>query len=306
MYIDVAELWDFYKRPLGHTVRRLLGGRLRSYWRHVEGETVIGLGYATPLLGSFRGEARRLGALMPVGQGAMVWPATGDSMTALVDAEALPLPNGTVDRLIVLHCLEHVERVQPVLREFTRVLSDQGRLMLIVPNRSGVWARVDRTPFGFGRPFSRQQLENLTREANLEPVACHFALHMPPVDKSLVLRSAVAFERVGARIWPGVAGVMMLEATRHRGPVMAPTAKAPALGELVRLPIVRPAGARIGGVSPGALLEHEHGLFAENVLQPERPVDRQSPAGRVERDGLLHVGADDGDEVNEIGDRAQV
>ena len=48
MQLDVTELRDFYRRPLGQIVRRLLLHRLRARWRHLEGQTVIGLGFASP------------------------------------------------------------------------------------------------------------------------------------------------------------------------------------------------------------------------------------------------------------------
>jgi len=246
MFLDVGELWSFYDQPLGHTVRRLLGTRVRSRWRHIEGETLIGLGYAAPVLGSFRGEARRIGALMPAPQGAVVWPARGDSMTAIVDIESLPLPDASVDRLIAMHCLEHAERVQPVLRELWRVLAPEGHALIVVPNRTGIWARVETTPFGHGRPFSRGQIEQLLREAMLNPVGCSYALHMPPIERKMVLRSAVAIERIGASVWPGIAGVMMIEARKE---IVKPAGSAKAeakLGRLVTIPgirVVQPGGA---------------------------------------------------------------
>ena len=36
-----------------------------------------------------------------------------------------------------------------------------GRLLIVVPNRRGVWARSDTTPFGHGRPYSRSQITHL-------------------------------------------------------------------------------------------------------------------------------------------------
>ena len=63
-----------------------------------------------------------------------------------------------------------------------RVLSPEGRLMLVVPNRRGVWARLDNTPFGQGRPYSRRQLEVLVRDALFTPLDLSGALYLPPVD----------------------------------------------------------------------------------------------------------------------------
>ena len=57
---DVTELMEFYARPLGGMVRRILAHRIRARGRRVPGATVIGLGFATPYLGSFRAEAGRL------------------------------------------------------------------------------------------------------------------------------------------------------------------------------------------------------------------------------------------------------
>src|SRR5262245_16810184 len=57
MQLYVADLRDFYATPLGQVVRRLLGQRIRTRWRGRIPGTMIGLGFATPYLGAYRGEA---------------------------------------------------------------------------------------------------------------------------------------------------------------------------------------------------------------------------------------------------------
>ena len=250
MFIDAGELWDFYNRPLGHTVRRVLGTRVRARWRHIEGQTLIGLGYASPFMGSFRGEVRRLGAVMPAGQGAVVWPTTGDSMTVIAGEDALPLSDASVDRLLVAHCLEFTEGVRPLLREIWRVLAPEGRAMFIVPNRRGVWARIDSTPFGQGRPYSRGQLERLLEQAMLTPIDCWWALHWPPVERQIVMRSAVTIERLGARAWPGFGGVMLLEASKELAAPIGKGASVRRISDLVTVP----EGAAVGQTGRDAAL----------------------------------------------------
>src|SRR5690242_1640967 len=100
MHPDVVELRDFYARPLGGMVRRLLAHRIRMRWRRVGGSTLIGLGFATPYLSAFRGEALRLGAFMPASQGALVWPASGPLGAVLVEEANFPLPDASVDNLL--------------------------------------------------------------------------------------------------------------------------------------------------------------------------------------------------------------
>ena len=38
---------------------------------------------------------------------------------------------------------------------------------------------------------------------------------MPPLDRQWLLRWATMFERVGARLWPGFAGVIIVEARKE-------------------------------------------------------------------------------------------
>ena len=152
MLLDVDDLVEFYATPLGQTVRRLLTHRIRARWRGLQQSTLVGLGYATPYLGAFRGEAQRIGALMPDSQGAVRWPREGPSHSVLVDDDRLPLADGSVDRLLVVHCLEVAESTRHFLREMWRVLAPEGRVILIVPNRRGVWARRPRSTISPARP----------------------------------------------------------------------------------------------------------------------------------------------------------
>lgn len=222
MNFDVGELREFYAQPLGLMVRRLLAHRIRARWRRLQGETLIGLGFTTPYLGTFRGEALRVGAFMPAAQGALVWPHVGPTASVLVDEEHLPLPDNSVDRLLAVHCLETADRPRALLREVWRVLSPQGRLLLIVPNRRGVWARLDHTPFGQGRPYSRTQLEQLLSDSMFTPFDWSAALFVPPIEWPLVMRSAIAFERMGTRLSRGLGGLIIVEARKE---LTAPIAK---------------------------------------------------------------------------------
>jgi len=233
MQLDVSDLNEFYATALGQTARRLLAHRIRARWRGVSGTTLIGLGYASPYLGAFRGEARRVGALMPETQGALIWPKNAPTQSVLVEEDRLPLADGSVDRLLVVHCIEVAERGRSLLREIWRVLTPEGRLMLVAPNRRGVWARLDNTPFGQGRPYSRRQLEALLVEAMFTPLDWGGALYLPPFGRKMLLRSATAWERLGAALSPAFAGVIIAEARKELVAPIGKPAKARALRGLV-------------------------------------------------------------------------
>lgn len=232
MHHDVAELRDFYASPLGQVVRRHITRRVRAHWASAKGDRLVGLGYATPYLAGFRREAALAAALMPAGQGALVWPREGGVLTALAEEDKLPLADASVDKLLAVHSLEVGERVRPMLREMWRVLAPRGSLLMVVPNRRGLWARIETTPFAQGRPYSRRQLERLLTDALLTPVEWGSALYFPPIDRKLNLRSAGAFDRIGRRLTPGLAGVVIVEAKKDVEAVIGKLARAPVVGEV--------------------------------------------------------------------------
>ena len=116
MELDVVDLRDFYQTPLGLTVRRIVGGHVRARWRGMHGGMVVGLGYGVPYLGPFRNEVTRVAALMPETQGALVWPAAGPLLSVLVEDRHLPLPDNSVDRLLLVHSLEATDRPATLLQ----------------------------------------------------------------------------------------------------------------------------------------------------------------------------------------------
>jgi SAM-dependent methyltransferase len=215
MALDITDLRSFYASPLGETARRLVGGLLIRRWCAVAGLSVAGLGYATPYLDLFRGQPLRLLALMPAEQGVVNWPASGASASALVDDSMLPLPDASVDRILLAHALENAEHPRELLEEVWRVLTPGGRLIVIAPNRSGLWARLDTTPFGHGRPYSRGQLLDLMRETLFSPIYWSEALYTPPLERAVMLRLAPAIESVSSKLSLPGAGVIVVEATKQ-------------------------------------------------------------------------------------------
>ncbi|MFK8252861.1 class I SAM-dependent methyltransferase [Ancylobacter terrae] len=215
MFPDVVDLRSFYAQPLGIVTRRLVSRAVRARFNDVRGLSLLGIGYATPYLGVFREECERALAFMPAAQGVTRWPSAAPTLAALVDETELPLPNATVDRVIAVHLLEMTPNADEVLREVWRVLAPGGRLLCVVPNRRSVWARADTTPFGHGRPFSRGQITALLRETLFTPVGWGEALYIPPVPRPWFLRSAIAWERLGAGLSLPFAGVHIVEATKQ-------------------------------------------------------------------------------------------
>ena len=308
MHQDIGELLAFYDGAMDTHVRRLISARIRAAWPNVSGMTVMGLGYATPYLSPFRKEAYRLGALMPAEQGARAWPSDGVLRTIAVEEDMLPLPDASVDRFLAVHAIEMSDGVKRTLREIWRVLKPEGRALIIVPNRRSIWARREITPFGQGQPFSRSQLEQLISGGMFAVESCSYALATPPIELRLAWRYAPTLERVGLKVWPAFAGVIILEATKQVSASL-PKGRLQAVGGRLR-PVAAVSGQRQRpgywrqGLSTAANApgQQEHSLIADQVLQDVRNAKANPLAVAVEGHAPLDACIDEIAQRNEIAD----
>jgi SAM-dependent methyltransferase len=238
---DVVDLREFYGTPLGLTARRLLRRRIRQVWPALTNLRLLGLGYAVPYLRPFREEVERTLAVMPAPQGVIHWPDEGPSLVTLADDIELPFADGSLDRVLIVHGLETAENARLLLREAWRVLAPTGRLLAVVPNRTGLWARFENTPFGHGHSFTPPQMSNLLREAMFSPVQSGQALYFPPTRRRIMIRAAAWWEDAGLRFWPHFGGVLLVEAEKQ---VYAPGGGARrAVAVRVRRPALMPGTA---------------------------------------------------------------
>lgn len=220
MHLDVQDLREFYYRSaLGRAAQTAVRGQLVALWPEAKGLSVAGFGFAVPLLRPYLAEARRVVALMPGPQGVMPWPAGMPNVSVLCEETLWPLETGHVDRLVVLHGLETSERPSAVLEEAHRVLGPGGRAMFVVPNRAGLWSRSDRTPFGYGRPYSLGQLEAQLEEHDFVAERHAAALFTPPSARRFWMKSGPMWEQMGRRMHTVLAGgVLLVEAAKRHPP----------------------------------------------------------------------------------------
>lgn len=215
MYTRAVDLKEFYAGLQGLVVQRVIRQRVRELWPSVKGERVIGVGYAAPYLRSFIDEAERVGCLLPMQQGAIAWPSNGKGLVSVCDESALPLETSSVDRLFVIHTMNSAESMSLLLEEAWRVLKGQGRLLMVLPNRSGMWARVDNNPFGSSTPYSMGQIRHWLKEHRFVSEWEGRALFFPPTSSRLVLATARMWESVGGNLFEACGGVNIVEASKQ-------------------------------------------------------------------------------------------
>jgi hypothetical protein len=73
-----------------------------------------------------------------------------------------------------------------------------------------LWARAEHTPFGHGRPYSRQQLEKLLVHESFRICRREQMMHFLPLQNRMLLRLAGFCEALGRRglsLFPGLIAV---------------------------------------------------------------------------------------------------
>lgn len=239
---DVKRLIAFYKSPLGRIARSLVREQLRVLAGDLRGRRVLGLGFASPYLRFALGAAERVMVAMPARQGASAWPRESASQTFSCDPLELPLTDSSVDVVVAVHALEHVD-AEEQMRELWRVCAPGAHLVIVAPRRRGLWSQRDNTPFGSGNPFSRSQLDHLLRTHSFTPEKWRDALFLPPMDWPPVLKSARLFERGGRLLGSTLSGVVCVRARKEQFPAIARRLRAE---RLVRVPALTPQTAMEG------------------------------------------------------------
>ncbi len=214
MTADAHLAAEFYGSARGAVTARILRERLIAMWPAAPNESLLGIGYAMPYLRLWRDQATHCIALTPAQMGAASWPPGVPNLSCAAEEDSLPFADLTFDRILLMHGLENAENARRLLREIWRVLKDDGRLLIVAPNRAGMWAYRENTPFGHGLPYSTGQLGRLLANGLFRIERRDAALWMPPSRLRIVLRSAPLFERAGRRMAPGIAGVTLTEAVK--------------------------------------------------------------------------------------------
>ena len=219
MYASVYDIRQFYATRLGRLARRIILKKIQSLWPDVKGQTVLGLGYATPYLTAFKQEAETCFALMPANLGVHQWPEPSAdkqlNSVALTENPELPLETNSVDRILLVHSIEYAEMLKPNLQELWRVLKSNGRIIIVVPNRIGLWAGSDKTPFGEGTPYTVGQISFFLRDNYFVHEHTAHSLYLPPTRAALLHKLSGGFEKFGSVILPAFAGVHIVEASKQ-------------------------------------------------------------------------------------------
>lgn len=218
MYKDVSKLQEFYSTVRGKVVARTIRKKISKMWKSAEGDRVVGFGFASPYISSFINQgAENYISLIPreyLGDD-NVNNTINNIPIAVCTDNVWPIESNSVNRVVIVHSLYSERLLSEVLDEAWRVLVAEGRLMIIVPNRSGVWARIDNNPFGDGSPYSMSQIRDILSENNFNPEREERALFFPPAESRFILATTPVWENLGYNLYNALGGVNIIEANKR-------------------------------------------------------------------------------------------
>lgn len=222
MHRDVSEIRQFYQSPLGRLTARILSEKIRSFWLDDAGKNivlhrpdtcVIGVGYTIPYFDQWQ-DCHTI-AVMGAMQGVVRWPSYGPSRVVLTEDHILPFADQSVEHIVMVHAVENADYLRELMDEVWRVLKPNGRVLMVVPNRSGLWAKSDNTPFGYGRPFSMKQIRAMLFDAQFVIEHDRRALYFMPSHNRVLLWLAPVLEKLGVALMPRLGGVTLVEASKR-------------------------------------------------------------------------------------------
>jgi SAM-dependent methyltransferase len=215
MYNDILQLMHFYGSPLGQLARRVIDRQIARIWPNLYGQRLLALGYAPPFMPALAKMAERSIIAMPATQGVAAWPEAERNLATLVDETNLPFEDFSMDRVLAIHALEGAGDPAAMLQEIWRVMAGNGQLLLIVPNRMGLWARFEHTPFGTGQPFSAGQLHWLLQQNLFTPLRLHRLLYTPPGRGKFWQAGSESFEKFAPYVCRQFGGLLAIEARKE-------------------------------------------------------------------------------------------
>ena len=206
----------FYNSHLGRVAKQLIIARLKQIFdapRACTGDAriVAALGYPEPYLPFLDSVFDRIAGLQSEGiEHCRPLSSEHSGRLALTDSGRLPLLPSSLDALLLVHALEGTSEQAALLDESWDALKGNGQFVLIVPHRGSIWSARETTPFGYGQPYSVNQIKMMLKDHHFDINKIYRALAAPPLRLFFSPRVATLIERLAHPL----GGVLIVDARK--------------------------------------------------------------------------------------------
>ena len=208
MDISASDIYRFYDSKLGGIVKRAIRQKIIPIISDNHEYDICGYGYVSPYL-SFIDKYYNNSKIIELRPDFLDRDISEryNFDQKFIHEYFLPMEPSTIDIIISTHLLELVEKPQSSIEEIWRVLKPNGLFIAVLPRRSGLWARYDNSPFGFGRSYSSSQFNKLIKNFFILDQKKSF-LHFPPWRHYINYKSHKTIENLGNKFFPYMGGLM--------------------------------------------------------------------------------------------------
>ena len=207
-------LADWFDSDLGRLLVSEEQATLGQITRHLFGYQLLELGYPVNNLSYL--------SACPVKNKIRIAPGgIADPLSLVAQFERLPVASDSIDAVILPHTLDFSIGPKEVLREVERVLIPEGRLIVCGFNPISLWGasrmmpgRRKRLPWG-GHFISYPRLQDWISLLGFDVVQVHCKMFRPPIPRVSLMTRLKLMETYGARLFPWLAGVYVVEAIKR-------------------------------------------------------------------------------------------
>ena len=215
MYQDVIKLEKFYQSELGIFIKDRIFSKLKKYIHLYDGEKVGSFGFGEPYLNFttkkrisiFNFFSKKIGVKKNI--------LNEKIFNILLDEEQLPIEDSFFNHIICIHYLENAENLKKTIRELWRVLSPEGKIYIILPNKKSSWSFSSRSPFSSGFGFSKNQINQILEDNFFETQFIDRLIYFPSWNFSLLLKNKFFLEKIGSYFWRFFNGFYLCVATKR-------------------------------------------------------------------------------------------
>ncbi|MGB0844101.1 MAG: class I SAM-dependent methyltransferase [Alphaproteobacteria bacterium] len=217
----------YFSTALGRVSAQVLSQQIDEVFDSGRNLRVLGCGYTTPYLSGVTPMCERLIEIRTEETNSLATTdrttpkGLGSGLLALVESGAIPFSQNAFDRIVATHFLELSQHLNADLYELHRIVQPEGQLVLVVPNRMGLWSRSEQTPFAKGQPFTPTQIRHVLEQVGFKVESCKSALYFAPRNWHLNLKVSRFVENTMRWLgtWvgrPPVGGVLIVSVRKRQ------------------------------------------------------------------------------------------
>jgi len=220
---------DFYKSLCGRLTSKIINQQIISLWPECHNMRVLMIGWPFPYISHFQKTATHVSVAIPHSDEDKKKTIQNylDPSCVCVDINNLPFEERSFDRIIMVHGCEYAYDLPQIFHDIERLLTDDGRLIAIVPNLSGIWRKNKSTPFSAGSAVTSNQLRWAMQHGGFAVEYFGHALSFPPTQNKRFLSLAAKWEGKGQYFTAFLCGTHIFEAHKNlfSGTVVKPATK---------------------------------------------------------------------------------